>query len=308
MKKIIITGITGFVGQNLSLYLTKNTYKILGVSRSAIKKNTITYQNLSTEQWNNSHVFIHLAGKAHDLKKTSQDQEYYQVNTELTKQLFHQFLESTCETFIYMSSVKAVADTVNGVLTEETTPNPQTVYGVSKLKAEEYLLSQPLPKGKRLYVLRPCMVHGPGNKGNLNLLHTFVSKGIPYPFGVYQNQRSFLSVDNLCFVIQEIIENKNIPSGIYNVADDEPLSTTDLVRVMGLAMNKSTKILKISSSILKFWAKLGDTFPLVLTTERLHKLTENYVVSNTKIKKTINKELPITTQKGIIKTVKSFNH
>ena len=192
-KNIKITGITGFVGQNLSAYLEINrSNKIKGVSRSAKEAQIIPYEHLTSEEWNDTHVFIHLAGKAHDLKKISQGQEYFDVNTELTKQLFNQFLESTCETFIYMSSVKAVADTVEGVLTEEMEPNPKTVYGLSKLKAEEFLLKQPLPKGKRLYVLRPCMVHGPRNKGNLNLLYSFVSKRIPYPLGVYTNQRSFL--------------------------------------------------------------------------------------------------------------------
>ncbi|MDO3693641.1 NAD-dependent epimerase/dehydratase family protein [Wenyingzhuangia sp. chi5] len=306
-KNITITGVTGFVGQNLSPYLEKNrSNKIKGISRSAKETKMISYSHLTSQEWNNMHVFIHLAGKAHDLKKTSQDQEYFQVNTELTIQLFNQFLQSTCETFIYMSSVKAVADKMEGVLTEETHPNPQTVYGQSKQKAEEYLLNQPLPKGKRLYILRPCMIHGPGNKGNLNLLYSFVSKGIPYPFGGYQNQRSFLAVENLCFVIKEIIENKDIPSGVYNVADDESLSTTNLVSIIGEAINKPTKILKIPKSIVKLMAKLGDVIPLPVNSERLDKLTENYLVSNVKIKKAIKKELPINTKQGIVKTIKSF--
>ena len=205
-----------------------------------------------------------------------------------------------------MSSVKAVADSVEGVLTEEIVPNPNTVYGLSKLKAEQYLLRQPLPKGKRLYILRPCMIHGPGNKGNLNLLYKFVSKGIPYPFGVYKNQRSFLSIENLCFVMKEIIENKDIPSGVYNVADDESLSTTNLVSIIGEAINKPTKILKIPKSIIKLIAKLGDIIPLPVNSQRLNKLTENYVVSNVKIKKAMKKEFPINTNKGILKTVRAF--
>ena len=72
-----------------------------------------------------------------------------------------------------MSTVKAVADEVKGILSEDEIPNPKTHYGISKRKAEEYLLSKELPLGKRLYILRPCMIHGPGNKGNLNLLFNF---------------------------------------------------------------------------------------------------------------------------------------
>lgn len=143
MEKLLITGSSGFVGQNLITFL-ENSFDVLGVSRSGAhnKNKTITYQQLEQFVFNNSKSLIHLAGKAHDLKKTSKDKEYFEVNTELTKKLFDQFLQSDCEVFIYMSSVKAVADEVNSVLTEDVAPNPSTVYGKSKLAAENYILSK----------------------------------------------------------------------------------------------------------------------------------------------------------------------
>ncbi|MGD4786433.1 NAD-dependent epimerase/dehydratase family protein, partial [Xanthomonas citri pv. citri] len=119
-------------------------------------------------------AIIHLAGKAHDTKNTSEESDYYQINTELTKVLFDKFLQSDIKDFIFFSSVKAAADTVEGVLTEEVEPNPKTPYGDSKIKAEQYLLSQELPSGKRVIIIRPCMIHGKGNKGNLNLLYKVV--------------------------------------------------------------------------------------------------------------------------------------
>src|SRR5690606_13373271 len=131
-------------------------------------------------------AIIHLAGKAHDTQNTSSPEEYFQVNTELTKQLFDKFLQSNARDFIYFSSVKAVADTVSGLLGEDVTPNPQTPYGQSKWQAEQYLNSQPLPEGKRLFILRPCMIHGPGNKGNLNLLYQVSSKGLPWPLAAFE--------------------------------------------------------------------------------------------------------------------------
>jgi len=301
----IITGNTGFVGINLSKYLTEKGEKIIGVSRKS-SLNTIDYHQLNKTVLDASKSFIHLAGKAHDLKKTSEDSEYYQVNTELTKQLFNQFLESDCEVFIYVSSVKAAADEVNGVLTEETAPNPVTVYGKSKLAAENYILSKELPTNKRVYILRPCMIHGPNNKGNLNLLYTFVSKGVPYPFGKFENKRSFVSVDNLCFIIDELIENDKIQSGIYNIADDQSLSTNQLVSIIGKVVNKKAKILKISKSVVKLIAKVGDVLPLPINSERVQKLTENYVVSNAKIKKAMQKNLPLSAEKGLEKTIASF--
>jgi len=306
LKTNIITGNKGFVGSNLVAYFEKKEINTLGVSRAPIK-NEISYDSLSLEVLNNSRGFIHLAGKAHDLKKTSEDAAYFEINTELTKKLFDHFLESDCEVFVYMSSVKAAADRVDGVLDEDTIPKPKTVYGKSKLAAESYILSKEIPSNKRVYILRPCMIHGPNNKGNLNLLYSFVAKGIPYPFGKYENKRSFVSVENLCFIINELLENKSIVSGVYNIADDDSMSTNDLVRVIGYVIAKPVKILKIPKFVVNLLVKIGDVMFLPVNSERLQKLTENYKVSNEKIKKALKKELPLSTIDGLKKTIKSFN-
>ena len=307
MSKLLITGITGFVGQNLTAYLG-DSFDILGISRRTSKyyNKTITYKQLQKSDFVDSSAFIHLAGKAHDLKKTSNDSEYFEVNTELTTTLFNLFLKSDCEVFIYMSSVKSVADQVEGILNEDVAPNPMTVYGKSKFAAENHILSTEIPKNKRVYILRPCMIHGPNNKGNLNLLYRFVSKGIPYPFGAYKNKRSFVSVDNLCFIIKELLENNTIKSGIYNVADDVSISTNELVEIIGNIISKPVKILNIPKFCIDILAKIGDFIPLPINTERVQKLTENYEVSNLKIKAAIQKDLPLSTIEGIEKTIASF--
>lgn len=307
MKKVIITGNSGFVGKNLTKYF-KSNYNILGVSRKKIedKKKTINYSQLQKKTLDNCYALIHLAGKAHDLKNTSEDSVYYEVNTELTKKLFNKFLESNCNVFIYMSSVKAVADKVDGILDENVKPNPITIYGKSKLAAENYILSKEIPKNKRVYILRPCMIHGPNNKGNLNLLFSFVSKQIPYPFGAYDNKRSFVSVENLCFIINELIANDNIDSGIYNVADDGSISTNKLVEIIGDSISKPANIWKTPKSIINLIARTGDFISIPINSERLQKLTENYEVSNIKIKKAIQKKLPLSLEKGIEKTIISF--
>jgi nucleoside-diphosphate-sugar epimerase len=303
---IIITGINGFVGSNLRSYLHDKEKITLGVSRNP-SFDEVHYSELNKTLLNDSNYFIHLAGKAHDLKKTSEDREYYDVNTELTKKVFNHFLESTCEVFIFMSSVKAAADdVVQGFLFEDVIPDPITVYGKSKLAAEEYILSKEIPENKRVYILRPCMIHGPNNKGNLNLLYNFISKGIPYPFGKYLNKRSFVSVDNLCFIVNELIDNSKIESGIYNVADDISLSTIDLVQIMSKVLCKPTRILKVPKALIRIIVKVGDFLHLPINSERFIKLTENYEVSNLKLKNAIKKKLPLSSKEGIEKTVSSF--
>jgi len=294
--KIIITGISGFVGTNLQAYL-KAPHDLESLSVRYLPNQQFTIK---------SDAVIHLAGKAHDLKKVSNPQDYYDANFELTKQLFDAFLVSEASVFIFMSTVKAVADQVEGVLTEDTVPNPKTHYGIAKYRAEEYILSKELPKRKRVYILRPCMIHGPGNKGNLNLLYQLVAKGLPWPLGDFQNERSFLSIENLCFVIQELLDNKAIPSGVYQVSDDTALSTNELIHLLGTNLEKKSSIWSIPASLIRGVAQLGDHLYLPLNSERLQKLTENYVVSNQKIVSAIGKPLPITSKEGLLKTFQSF--
>jgi len=124
---IFITGSSGFVASSFLNHF----------------KNEITYVSSRGKESNidGAEVVIHLAGKAHDLKNTSSSQEYYDVNTELTKKVYDAFLASGAKVFITLSSVKAVADQVEGELIEQHQPNPVTHYGKSKLLAEQYIFS-----------------------------------------------------------------------------------------------------------------------------------------------------------------------
>ncbi|MDY3317563.1 NAD-dependent epimerase/dehydratase family protein [Riemerella anatipestifer] len=297
--KIIITGSSGFIGQNLAQYL-----KMKGVE--------VILLSLRNDTWRlsgSADAVIHLAGKAHDTRNTSSPKDYFEINTELTKRLFNQFLTSDIQDFFFFSSVKAVADTVEGVLEENQEPYPDTPYGKSKLLAEEHLLSKELPVGKRLFIIRPCMVHGEGNKGNLNLLYKIVEKGMPWFLASFENQRSFLSIDNLNFVLFELLKNKKIPSGIYNISDDESLSTNKLISIISNTLGKKPKLWHWSANVITKMAKIGDKLLLPLNSERLKKLTESYVVSNRKIKSALGIEkLPYTAEEGLIKTIKSFHN
>jgi len=289
---VFITGSSGFVGR--AFIANFSDEELIQWKRG----NEISIDSAS--------VVIHLAGKAHDLKKTSNPDEYYQVNTEFTKEMFDAFLASDAKVFITLSSVKAVADEVEGALTEEHIPNPINHYGKSKLLAEQYILSKDIPEGKRVYILRPCMIHGPGNKGNLTLLYKLASKGIPWPLGAFQNKRSFCSIDNLMFIFKELIEREDIPSGVYNVADDTDLSTNEVISILAESQNRKPNIWRISKKSIQIIAKIGNVLKLPLNEERVQKLTDSYVVSNQKIKTAIGKPLPVSSREGLLKTFHSF--
>lgn len=313
---ILITGIHGFVGSNFVRAL-KSHYTLYGLDIIAPKKEGVieTYswksiepENLLSENLPHFDVIIHLAGKAHDTKNQSDEQVYLEINTGLTQKIFDFFLESSAQKFIFFSSVKAAAEKVMGdVLTEEVSPAPVGAYGRSKIKAEEYIQAH-LPMNKQVYIFRPCMIHGPGNKGNLNLLYNVVKKGIPWPLGDFENRRSFTSIDNLCYVIEEVL-TKDIPTGIYHIGDDDAMSTNELISTMCKVMGRRPHIWKLNKRIMESCAGIGTLLHLPLNKERLRKLTENYVVSNVKIKQALGiDKMPFTAKEGLVKTIRSFEN
>lgn len=316
--RILITGVHGFVGTNIVEAL-KSEHQIYGLDIVAPEKEgvvkTYSWADLDNGLVPEVDAIIHLAGKAHDTKNKSAADIYFKVNTDLTKKIFDYFsAHSSTKKFIFFSSVKAAVDKVPGeVLTEEATPCPVGPYGESKVLAEKYI-QEKLAKeasifdGREVIILRPCMIHGPGNKGNLNLLYGFVKKGLPWPLGAFENRRTFTSVDNLTFVISGLL-NKPVESGIYNMADDKALSTNELINVMCSAMGTKAHIWRLSKVLINFMAKTGDVLHLPLNTFRLTKLTENYVVSNAKIKETLGiKAMPIDACEGLTKTIQSFKN
>ncbi len=305
--KILITGIHGFVGSNLVKALSSD-HTIYGVDiiapdKEGVKK-TYSWEDVDNKALPEADAIIHLAGKAHDTKNQAQADIYFKVNTDLTKKIYDYFLSSSAKKFIQFSSVKAAADQVHGEFVDESVePSPKGPYGESKIAAERYILSK---MAKQTYILRPCMIHGPGNKGNLNLLFGVVKKGIPWPLGAFENRRTFMSIDNLCFIINGLLQ-KDIESGIYHVNDDEAVSTNELIEIICHTMGKKPRIWHLNKGFMQGIARIGDILHLPLNSERLRKLTENYISSNTKIKTALAiTQLPVTAREGLAKTIQSF--
>ncbi len=327
--KILITGVHGFVGSNLVEALKKE-HTIYGLDIVSPIKDGVRF----TFSWDSLGIkdeipevdaIIHLAGKAHDTKNQSAADVYFKVNTDLTKKIFDWYLaHPTARKFIQFSTVKSAADRVEGdFLTEECVPTPVGPYGESKIAAENYIIEKFAPEalkrpfhnftdedavvdGKKVYIMRPCMIHGPGNKGNLNLLYGVVSKGIPWPLGAFENRRSFTSIGNLQEVIKGLL-TKDVTSGIYHMGDDEALSTNELIEVICSALGKKAHIWNIPRGLMNGVVKIGDVLHLPLNSLRMQKLTENYVVSNAKIKAALGiKEMPVRAKDGLRKTIKSF--
>ena len=308
--KILITGVHGFVGSNLVKALSKDNL-IYGLDIvSPIKEGirfTFSWDYLDKEgEIPEMDAIIHLAGKAHDTKNQAAADVYFKVNTDLTKKVFDWFLKQPkCKKFVFFSTAKAAADKVDGILTEEVEPAPVGPYGESKIAAEKYI-QEHMPTDKQVYIFRPCMIHGPGNKGNLNLLYNVVRKGIPWPLGAFENRRTFTSVENICFAVNGVI-TKDVQSGIYNMGDDEALSTNELIEEICKSLGKKAHIWKLPKGIMTRLAKVGGWLHLPLNPERLRKLTEDYISSNAKIKAALGVEkMPVDARAGLQTTLKSF--
>lgn len=306
--KILITGIHGFVGSNMVEYL-KGRHEIYGVDIVSPEKDgvvkTYSWEDMDAGAIPEVDAVIALAGLAHDTKNHALQAAYFKVNTGLSIKAYEHFLGSGAGKFIFFSSAKAAADKVDGVLTEDIVPAPVGPYGESKIRAEEYMNAHPA-EGRGVYILRPCMIHGPGNKGNLNLLYNFVSKGIPWPLGAWDNRRTFTSVENICFVVEGLLGG-DVPSGVYNMGDDETLSTNELVELICSCLGRKARIWKLPKGLMVFASKLCGKLHLPMDPGSLRKLTENYVSSNAKVKAALGIEkLPVSARDGLTRTINSF--
>lgn len=279
-----MTGSHGFVGSNLIESLS-DEYEI------------IRWDINSDDPIPDVDAVIHLAGLAHDTNSVVNEEEYFRVNTELTKKIYTAFLNSTAKKFIFFSSIKA--------------KDNDTPYARSKKAAEDYINGvrcerQKDKDDKITVILRPCMIHGPGNKGNLNLLYKVVRLGIPWPLAAFENKRSFVSIGNICYIVNLLLQNE-VKSGVYNVCDDEPISTNELIDIICLCLGRKARLWRIPCIVMTTCAKLGDCLHLPLNSERLEKLTTNYVIDNSLIKQALGiDKMPIEAKDGFKISIKSM--
>ena len=326
---ILISGAYGFVGSNLSRFLVERGHRCFALdlasgeppqrevppqregsperdgsperegprlSRPASGPYAAfwTWDDLAQIPWNEIDAVVHLAGKAHDLKKVSDPESYFTVNVGLTEKLW-----AACGgkvgRFVYFSSIKVV--------------DGDTPYARSKAAAEAFLKG--VAGGRtEIRVLRPCMIHGPGNKGNLNLLVQVVRKGIPWPLAAWENRRSFTSVANACAVVEALCgaaRAERAPYQVFALCDDEAVSTNRLIALIAEAMGKKARLWRLPKGLMRFVARVGDVLHLPLNTERLGKLVEDNVVDNAPLLRALGWEsMPVRAEDGLRSTLKSF--
>ena len=257
MKKILITGISGFVGQNLiRCLLGENQYQIVGSVRqnSACQILSPNFQLVNVGDINNQtnwvdvlsgvDVIIHLAARVHCMGQTDKRYlpEFRKVNVAGTRRLIEQALEAGVKRFIFASTIKVCGEKSDHPLTEEEQADPKDAYAISKWEAEQLIQQYYASAKMNFFVFRLPLVYGPGVKGNLDRLVRLVKKGIPLPFGSIDNKRSMIYVKNLADILQKAIEAEEGMNQTYFVADDGALSTPGLIELIAHALGKKARL------------------------------------------------------------------
>jgi len=305
--KILVTGANGFIGHTLSTQLRNQQHDLIAAVRRScgISDETVITDDLSwSKVLTNQDVVIHTAARAHVMNESAADAlgAYRSVNVAGTQYLAEQAADAGVKRFIFLSTIKVNGErTISGTrFTSKDNTFPEDAYGISKWEAEQALHEVSARTGMEIVIIRPPLVYGPGVKGNFLSLLNWLNKGIPLPLGAIHNQRSLIGIDNLIDLIITCIDHPSAANQTFLVSDDEDLSTTELLRRMGDALEKPTRLLPIPSSLLQFGANLLGKKDVT------QRLLGNLQVDISHTKEKLDWTPPVSVDEGLNKTAEWF--
>jgi len=309
MQSILVTGATGFVGRHLLPTLEKQNFSLKITTRqntsnfppdiTAIKIAAMDEKTDWREALGGVDCVIHLAARAHILQDTVADPEeaFDQTNTAATVNLVQSAIAQGVKHFIFISSIGAMATTSNQILTESSPCEPDTPYGRSKLKAEQAVQQLCAESSLTWTILRPPLIYGASNPGNMARLLKLVHTGIPLPFGAVKNRRSFLYVGNLVDAITTCLFHPQARNQTFLVSDSEAVSTPTLMTEIAQTMGKSPVLMPIPTPVLKLSGKLSGN------EETVHRLLGSLELDSTKIRTMLAWTPPFSLKQGLQETV-----
>jgi nucleoside-diphosphate-sugar epimerase len=254
MTVIAVTGGSGFVGKALIENLARAHRDVISLPR------TMSADGVPAWSLNRRvDVLIHAAARVHVMNETLVDPlvAFRQVNVQGTIALAARAAESGVRRFVFISSVK-----VNGEATGAKSfscfdkPAPLDPYGLSKLEAEQALLTLSRKTGLEVVIVRPPLIYGPGIRANFLKLMKLVKSGVPLPLGAIENQRSMVAIDNLVDLLVLCADHSSAPGQTFMVSDDHDLSTSELLIMLANAMNKSSVLFPLPPPVIKYCASL----------------------------------------------------
>ncbi|MCJ7602524.1 MAG: NAD-dependent epimerase/dehydratase family protein [Desulfobulbaceae bacterium] len=276
-KRVLITGVNGFVGRALADYLHAGGADVSGTLRRCngpmlpdwLASHTLSLpaevQQVDTILAGCDFV-VHLAGRVHQLDEegTNLQQAYHSVNVLGTLQLALQAAQAGVKRFVFVSTIKVNGEKTSGrPFTPEDQPAPRGGYAVSKYEAEQGLLEIAARQGLEVVIVRPPLVYGDEVKGNLARLQGYIEKGVPLPLASINNKRDLISIGNLCDVIAATLVHPAAANEIFLVADGAPFSTPDLVRFLAGKTGRRARLFPFPVSLLRLAGRLAGRKPLM---------------------------------------------
>jgi nucleoside-diphosphate-sugar epimerase len=314
MKKILVTGVNGFIGKNIYRKIVETNHLVRGTVRNLddtlinISTKYIPVGNINTEtNWQSAlegvHCVIHCAGKVHAMDKKDELYVYRAVNRDGTKHLAEEAAKAGVKRLIFLSSVKVNGERTgksNDVkfFTSKDIPNPCNNYAISKFEAEQELRKVALKTGLEVVVVRLPLVYGHGAIGNLDRLIKLIYSKIPLPLGGIQNKRSLIGIDNLIDVLARCVEHPDVAGKTFLVSDGEDLSTPELIRLIALTIGQSAKLFTVPTFLLKF---LGF---ILMRQGQIDRLIESLQIDNSYAREILNWTPPVSVEEGIRKMIK----
>ena len=305
---ILITGATGFVGTSLTERVN-SVYDKIALVRT---QNHVLSENIqqlvaanifAVDLPENIDVIIHLAGRAHILNEQTTDplSEFRKVNVDGTLQLARQALEKKVKRFIFMSSIGVNGSvTLQQPFTEDAIPQPHADYAVSKLEAEHELKKLFAGSDTELVIIRPPLVYAAHAPGNFARLLKLVTTNLPLPFADTKNKRSFVALENLVDFIQTCIEHPNAANQTFLVADQESISTGELVQYLKEGMGKKARFIYLPQPLMKLGAACIGKSKLY------EQLFESLEVDTSKAQKLLGWIAPLSTQQAMLKAGQDY--
>jgi nucleoside-diphosphate-sugar epimerase len=322
MKNILITGATGFIGSYLLQTLSQQKYQITGAVRkdfypplsmsiNIAKVGEIDDQTDWQEALQGIDTVIHLAARAHIINETipNPEAEFIRVNTQGTANLVKQSIQVGVKHFIFISSIGAMTTQSDQILTETSPCQPDSPYGRSKLQAEQALINLAKDSAMTWTIIRPTLVYGPSNPGNMERLMKLIKRGLPLPFGAIKNRRSFVFVGNLVDAIITCLEHPNAANQIFLISDNQDVSTPELIRLIAQQIQQPCQLLPIPPNLLKFLGSIGDMTEslteknLPFNTYNIDRLLGSLYVDSSHIQNTLNWQPPFTLEQGLARTI-----